>query len=376
MARKLLTERMALTGGTVTGTPEAPIITGVLLCGATSANRRRYLRKAFEGGRVGRYNGVPVNLNHGTGRDNRGYQEQIGTVQNARLRADGMPIGDIHVNPKKLHAEAFLWDARHQPKACGMSHVAHCETRVAADGWDDVTELVRVESVDVISAGKAATTKGLYESEGKTVALTVKQLAEALVRHPKTTFKQLVALKRLGEMDGMDTAPAMMDAPPDMDAAEPDVDDAMMSAFKSAIGAVVDQAMSGTLDPKAALSKIKSLLASHASVNDDGTPDSDSDPATTDGDDAPGDTTDESKKPTLSTLIAECKAAGYAATTDDLSVLTEIASPKARAAYVERLKVVTEGRGAEQPKSGGRVKQTKPAKAPATLAELRESYAN
>jgi hypothetical protein len=342
---KLLTERVqaAFANTKVAGTPEAPVVEGVLLCGPVSANRRRYLKAAFEGERVERYNGVPVKVTARHGDSGALYQEQIGTVQNARHReSDGMPIGDIAVNPHKPLAPAFLWDAKHQPKACGMSHVANCDTVRASDGWDEVTELVEAVSVDVIGANGAATTKGLFES--KTMKLSVKALCESLIKHPKVAATLAVRLKRLGEMDGMDALDSGLDAAPAD--TEPDTDDAVMSAFKAAISDVVDKAMSGDLDPKAALAKIKSLLSSHAGLNDDGTPDTDADP-----------TTPESK-PTLAGLVAECKAKGFAASADDLAILSDVPTAAGRAGLIERLKKAVEGQGAERPKSTGRTPPT------------------
>lgn len=331
MATALLTERFAFTSGKVGGTDTEPVVEDVLACGAVSANRRRYLVKAFEGDRVKRYIGAPVFANHGKDRDGRPYQEQIGIIKDARHRSDGMPLIDIAVNPQKELGRAFLWDARHQPKACGMSHVAHCETTRAADGWEDVTELVKVESVDVISAGNAATTKGLYE--GKRVALTVKALCEALVKHPKVKAKEALKLKRLGEMDGMDAVPSTMDAPPADDAP---ADDAVMSAFKAAISDVVDKAMSGDLDPKDALKKIKGLLSSHAGLNDDGTPDKDADPKTGEDDEAV-----ESKQAKAAdpfAVIAECRAAGVDFADRELKYVASLPAD-------ERAKHIAEAKG-------------------------------
>src|SRR5438128_911381 len=115
---KLLTERVAFTKSRVRRDGSYPIVEGVLLCGPKSANRRRYRREAFAGGRVHRYNGVPVFLNHGGGREGRDYRDQIGTIRNPRLRGDGMPVGDIAVNGAHPFAAAFLHDAEHNPKAC------------------------------------------------------------------------------------------------------------------------------------------------------------------------------------------------------------------------------------------------------------------
>lgn len=375
MATALLTERFAFTSGTVGGTAEAPVVENVLACGPVSENRRRYLVQAFAGDRIKRYIGAPVFSNHGKDRDGRTYQEQIGIIADARHRGDGMPLIDIAVNPEKELGRAFLWDARHQPKACGMSHVAHCETARAADGWDEVTELVKVESVDVISAGNAATTKGLYEStKGRTVAaLMVRAITESLVKHPKVGSKVALRLKRLGEMDGMDAVPTTMDAAP-ADDAEPD--DAVMAAFKAAIADVVDKAMSGDLDPKAALTKIKSLLTSHAGLNDDGTPDKDGDPKT------PDDAATEAKKKAawggaILEALDACDKAKFTPSPEDRELIAAAPADR-RPALIERLKKTTEAKPAGQSPSGASrrpgagsaghqpvTEATKPAAAPA-----------
>lgn len=345
---KVLTERMAFSGGTVGGTADAPVIEGVLLCGPVSANRRRYLKKAFEGDRVKRYDGVPVNLNHGRGADGRPYQEQIGIVRNPRHRADGMPVGDIAVNPKKPYAEAFLWDAKNQPKACGMSHVAHCETARAADGWEDVTELVRVESVDVISAGNAATTVGLYESKGSRRVFTIKQIAAWVARHSESTSGQVLKAKRLAEEEGMGDVPAL-DAEP---AADADPDGAITAGFKAAIDAVVDKVLSGELDRKEARKKIDKLFTSHGDATEGG-----SAPAADDdgeGDDEPA---EESKKKRKAAdpigVLSECKALGYEPGVAELKTLTLMTAAD-RVAHVREQMAKAADAKAEKPKSPGR----------------------
>jgi hypothetical protein len=96
------------------------------------------------------------------------------------------------------------------------------------------------------------------------VPLTVRALAEALVKHPKVSANCAALLKALAETDDMDSAPTPVDAPP-ADDAEPD--GAVSAAFKSAIMSVIERAMSGDLDPKEALSKVKKLLQSHGEVH-------------------------------------------------------------------------------------------------------------
>src|SRR5687767_1782926 len=111
MGRKLITERLAFSGGRVDRTGPRPVVREVLLCGPESANKRRYQREAFAGERIKRYAGVPVYLNHGEPRKSRRYEDRIAKVVNPRHRAsDGMPVGDLEVRPKHPYAETFLDD--------------------------------------------------------------------------------------------------------------------------------------------------------------------------------------------------------------------------------------------------------------------------
>ena len=64
--------------------------------------------------------------------------------------------GPAHLS-REARGEASFWDARHKPNTCRLSHAAQYEPATAGR-WEDVTEVVRVESVDVISAGSANTT--------------------------------------------------------------------------------------------------------------------------------------------------------------------------------------------------------------------------
>jgi hypothetical protein len=349
MSVKLLTERFTFVSGKVVGN----VVEGVLLCGAVSANNRRYLKRAFEGDRVKRYDGVPVNLNHGAGPDGRPYQEQIGTVTNPRLRSDGLPIGDIVVNPKKPYAEAFLWDAEHQPKACAMSHVAHCETSRGADGRDDVNELVSVESVDVISAGNAATTRGLYENrKGKTVSLTVKQLAEALVKNQRVRPYERKRLKWLAEMEGMDAAPSAMDTAP---AEGADPKGALDQAFLDAALAEMQECMDSKGDPaklKKCLGKLKKMLQAHAEITAEDGDDTD-DGYDGGGADAGEPAADAKESKGILSALAVCEALQFRPDSTDLKLIARAAKSD-REALAKRLKETAESTGRTQVTSAGR----------------------
>jgi hypothetical protein len=254
---KLITERFAYEGGTVDRTGPRPIVRGVLLCGATSANRRRYKKEAFAGARVKRYNGVPVYLNHGDGRSPRRYEDRIAKVVNARHRADGMPIGDLEVRPKHPFAEAFLDDATHDPTSLGMSHVAHCATETARDGWEDVREVAEVESVDVVL--DPATTKGLFESTNRSGA-AVKKLG-AVLNHLKESADP--RLRRAGRALVREAAAAgVMDEP----AAPTTASDEVSAAVLATGAAILKRVLSGELDRTVGIRALNALVTTHDSL--------------------------------------------------------------------------------------------------------------
>ncbi|HEY1191545.1 MAG TPA: hypothetical protein VGE74_28190 [Gemmata sp.] len=319
---------------------EAGVIRDVVLCGFESANGRDYpanvLREA-----VKKYEGRPVNYDHareGT------VARRGGWVANVRAGADGRPRGDIHLLKSHPYYAPVMEAAERRPDLFGMSHVAMCRTS-SKGGREAVEAIERVESIDIV-ADPATNPGGFFED--KTVAFTRKQLVEWLAKHPKATTETILKVKRLGEMDdmgGMD-APAM-DAPPGADA---DPDDAVMAAFKAAISDVVDKAMSGEMDPKEALSKIKKLLASHGELNNDGTPDTDGNPDTgggKDGDDA----TPEGKRSKGGAILEAldvCEAAGVTLSRTDLEIVA--ATPKDRRKTVaERLSKAADGTSGQRP---------------------------
>ena len=344
---KRLTERTTFSAGKVDRTGPYPVVREVLLCGAVSANRRRYLKQAFEGERVKRYEGKTVYLNHGEGRGPRRYEDKVATVENPRHRADGMPIGDLAVNPKHPLAEAFLWDAEHKPKSCGMSHVAKCETRTGKDGWEEITEIAEVESVDIVT--DPATTKGLHESTGKTMNL--KQFAEWVAKHAASTSAQCVTAKRLSEMDGMDG----MEMPEP--AADADPATGIKDAFAQAIMHLAKQCLDGELDSKEFAKKVKKLVDSHADISSDSSADDSAEPP---ADDTPSDSDDgndmpkESKLPQPWDVLRECQAEGYTPTATELETLALQPDADKRKAFVKEQKIKSVNAKAEKPSAPAR----------------------
>ncbi len=302
MGAKRLTERFAYQGGKVNRTGPRPVISGVLLCGPTSANRRRYRKEAFAGEGVKKYEGKPVYVGHPTGRDERTYGEQIGWIRNPRLRADGMPVADIEVKPKHPLAEQFLDDAETHPTAVGMSHVANCQTRPAEDGWEEVMSIESVESVDVVL--NPATTTSLFEQKGNTVKISLKQFVERF--GPKWGVKKWATATKLVEDFGAPADAPVMDAPPD-DAAGDEGD--LKTALMAALAPILDDAFESGDSAKAcsALKDFIKMHSKHTGTGDVPAVDGDSDDADDDDDDTE---TEESAKPKLAdpwAVLKECR---------------------------------------------------------------------
>ncbi len=401
MATQLIAERFGFSGGKVRRDGPSPVIEGVLLCGPQSANRRRYRVEAFAGERVKLYDGRIVFLNHGKGSEAHGrdYQDKIAVVENARHRADGMPLGDLAVNPKHPYAETFLWDAEHQPKSCGMSHVARCQTEPGADGWEDVTEILEALSVDVVV--DPATTQGLYESKSdewisdkirtlmhegyeqdQAIAIayhmagrsrkdaknhkrresrrervesrvrqpegvavfTWKQLSEWVIRSPRSTIKTIERAKRIAEQVGMDE-PALPAEP----AADADPDETVTAGLKQAGHAAWDACLAGEMTLQELISKLKDLLKDHDKYSGGG--------------EAPGgggeETAPESRSGTLRPVVdpwdvlRECTAAGLTSPSGPLlRMLSRCPDVEERAAFIREER--SRAHPAEKPRSAGR----------------------
>lgn len=353
-ATQRLTERFAFTGGKVRRpgvdgyTGAYPLVEGVLLCGPASKNRRRYTREAFAGDRVKRYEGRPVNVDHGSGGK---YASQIGWVENARHRADGMPIGDIGVKPTHPLAESFLFDAEHRPANCGMSHIADCRTTRAADGWDDVTAVEAVESVDLVVG--PATVKSLFEQTHRRSAVisTFRKVIESLESRLGADRRKL-ARRVLVEMDdGGDAMGMIADAPVEEPAPDADPDAAIDDAFRQVFHSQVDALLDDSHTLNEFVSKIKDLYKTRAKLL--GKADS---PAATDVPaEEPGDAVpaEESKRPSLAGLISEARAAGIRnPTVEDVAAVEGIRSAAARKTVFERFAAAE--RVAETPRSSGK----------------------
>lgn len=344
---------------------EKGIVFGVKLCGTTSANGRDYPPEMFRR-EIAKYDGVPINFNHD---HDRRVENVGGRIKSPRIDADGTPRGDAHLLKSHPMYERVMEAAEKDPGLFGFSHVVFAKTSRGANGRERVEGYDRVEALDLVA--QPATTAGLFESQGnggRAVALTVKALCEALVKHPKVPSKHVAPLKALAEMDGAGDLSTTMDAAPPDDAGEGAMGDAIDEAFKTLMHAQLDALLDESHSLPEFLSNIRELYKTRAKVtgagkNTDGATDTDDDPAAT-----------ESKRlPKLKDIVAECKVASFPNPPLELvERLTTIGDPETRKFILGQLKVTESGR--ETPIAAGRDrtaplaegKRTEEAKAPAS----------
>lgn len=376
MATKTLTERFAAPLAVGTVDREKGVISNVLVCGHKSANGRSYPWGKGLTCDPAKYEGKPVKLNHGS----KGVESLLGWLENVTVDAEGRPRADLRVNPEHPHGKSVLWFAENNPRQFGLSHVAVCRTRMER-GTEVIEDVQEVESVDLVDS--PATTQSLREG---TMPTTFKKFLESVgtAKHGPRCRKW-ASSKIVREMDEMmGDAPMDMPPPPPADMAEPDADEATTAAFKAAISAVVDKAMGGGMDPKEALTKIKTLLRSHGDINGDGKVDAADVDAADDTDEMPVELeAAESKgiekgKALVYESIKVAASVGLPTDADTLKLLEGIPADRITAVA----KKLTEAKSGEKPKTSGRTttvtesKQDTPAVKPPTVESVVAGFRN
>ncbi|VTR93216.1 Uncharacterized protein OS=Planctomyces brasiliensis (strain ATCC 49424 / DSM 5305 / JCM 21570 / NBRC 103401 / IFAM 1448) GN=Plabr_0221 PE=4 SV=1 [Gemmata massiliana] len=338
MATQRLTERTAAPFAGARVNREAGTIDDVLICGTASANGRDYPVSVFKRD-YSKYEGKPVNCDHG--REST-VDRRFGWFTRVRPGPDGRPRGRLNCLKSHPMYERVMEAAERNPALFGFSHVAMCDTRRGPNGREVVEAIREVESVDLVA--QPATTKGLFE--GRSAPFSAQHIAAWGAKLPIPVRRTEVDMdSNIPADDATIPAPAddYDDTDDTTDTETDDTNDVISASFKAAITAVIDKAMAGELDARAALSKIRTLLNSHAdATNDDGTPDTDGDP-----------TTPESRQKTGAAIwgvIEACEKSGFAGyTRTDLDLIAAVPAER-RAVLIERLK---EG-AYERPTSVGR----------------------
>jgi hypothetical protein len=339
MVTKKLSERFAapLSGGKVDRAKG--VIHGVLVCGTTSANRRSYPWGKGLTCDPAKYEGRPVNADHG---QTATISRRLGWLENVTVSPDGRPRADLHILQSHPSAAAIFEAAERNPSLFGLSHVAVCRTRME-QGTEVIESIESVESVDLVA--DPATTSGIFES--KTMPTTLRTFLESVGKRKPAAAKWSRA-KWVREMDEMPMdLPAMPEEMPTEEA-----EDAVMSAFKTAISSVVDQAMSGGMDPKEALGKIKALLRSHGDINGDGKVDAADVDAADDSETEEMPAMESKGAKYVLGLMADLEAAGLKVTTENLDTVGVHPQAK-RPALLKRLAEAATP-VASRPKTSGR----------------------
>jgi hypothetical protein len=153
---------------------EAGLIKGVKLMSFESKNARRYRLPD-----PALFQGTQIRLNHhgkedGPPMDTDPPFEGIwATAENIKVGPDGV-YADLKYNKKHVQMESILWWAENSPTVGGFSPITwglHNHVN-----GETVIDILMVESVDLV--GRPATTKGFFESEAMTMAMTPEEISK------------------------------------------------------------------------------------------------------------------------------------------------------------------------------------------------------
>lgn len=362
MATKVIREQFAFSGGKVRRpgvdgfTGKYPVIEGVLLCGPNSLNGRDYPGAAFPANKK-LYEGRPIYVNHSN--NSRLFQEKLGWIENESRRADGMPIGNIGIHPLHPEAERVLWAAENKPDFAGFSHVAKCDSRTGPNGRESVRRVLEIESTDLVV--DPATTKGFFESKGRTMKITIKTLSERLMT--KLGTDQQSRLKKLLEMEGVPAAE--VDEPAEDDSADKSLEDALCTLAVS----VMKAAIAGDITADEAGSKFAAFIKTHKGEAAEPEPDDDETESEESVKKKPG------KPDPIREALEVCAKVGHRPDADELETIAATPSAK-REAVAKKFKLFAEGavgtptsgpRGVGTPKPGDKVKESQ---VPSDLSKL------
>ncbi len=138
------------------------VVKNVKVVGLYGKGRNRHYPLSVLREALPMYEGVRVNFDHVQAMDgSRPYKDRFGRLRNVRITDDGI-YGDLHFNPKHAEAPAFVWFAKHDPNAIGLSHDARVNEIAQPDGSLLVRKILRVVCVDIVA--DPSTTHGLQES--------------------------------------------------------------------------------------------------------------------------------------------------------------------------------------------------------------------
>lgn len=135
---------------------EKNTISGVKLLGLTSRNGPTYQWENCSK-RANLYEGAKVFCHHGKAEEDFPF----GTIRSVEARSDGF-YGTVHYNPYHPRTNEILWNVENSPAIFGMSPDHIVKREMNPKGQAIYTDIVGVNSVDLVS--KPATTNGVFES--------------------------------------------------------------------------------------------------------------------------------------------------------------------------------------------------------------------
>jgi hypothetical protein len=138
-------------------------IRGVKICGLQGRNafKRRYPIQVLEAC-AKEYEGKLINVDHvENGKTYRRFDDRFAWAEGVHTKSDGL-YGTLRYNPEHPKAKQFLWWAKNNPGAIGLSHDAILEQSPELDGTITVHKIVRVIGIDLVA--DPSTTNGLHEA--------------------------------------------------------------------------------------------------------------------------------------------------------------------------------------------------------------------
>lgn len=231
---------------------EAGVLRGVKLLGTNSKNNRIY-SEAVRREALPLYKGRKVYIDHQAEPGDRRLNDWAGKITEAENRPDGI-YGTVKLRKQSPHFAGIIEAAQDFDGDIGFSHVADGQTRM--DGDTEIVEAIReVFSVDLVT--DPATTAGMFESEGRQMPKTVKEIAKAA---PDSKWGKL--LKEMAD-DGAIAG----DMPVEV-AAEADPAAEVAAALEKAAVAVLKKLFAGEIDEAAAMAEIKKILGMKEEATD------------------------------------------------------------------------------------------------------------
>lgn len=153
------------------------VVPDIKIIGNDSLNNRRYTDPVIAEG-IGGYNRVKVYMNHPRGRDGaleRDMRDCIGVIEKPYAKTGG-GFGQLKLRKKHPDFESICELINDFDGDFGFSHVADIDSEMRG-GIEHVTKIGEVFSVDLVT--DPATTKGIFESKGRTMKKTFKQIVES-----------------------------------------------------------------------------------------------------------------------------------------------------------------------------------------------------